>query len=85
MLEQLGHSNSDSLKYLIRDIFVVDRLEQIVFSTMSGFDSNTYWVELMGVKIIMVPNHKKNPIDSEGNIDWNKVNRIKIINIEVND
>jgi hypothetical protein len=34
-----------------------------------------------GFQIVLVPNHRNNPRDAAGRVDWGKVGRIKIMRI----
>jgi hypothetical protein len=34
-----------------------------------------------GFRLLLIPNHVKNPRDENGRVDWKKVRRVKIVEI----
>jgi hypothetical protein len=50
---------------------------------LDGSDRNDMAVDLCdGYRLVFAANHRKNPMTSSGEVDWQRVSRVKILRIE---
>ena len=83
---ELGGAAAEVLKHRLADMTAATSVSDLVAGrprVLEGTPRDQMAVELCeGYVITFVANHTKNPITEPGDMDWKRVNRIKILRIE---
>lgn len=86
---KFGQIQADKLKRRLADIHAAENVNDLVAGNprvLAGTDNQKYSLNIDSkVSLILCANHITNPVSESGQIDWSKVNRIKIIEITNND
>jgi hypothetical protein len=81
---KLGNVAAEKLKHRLADLRAVSSVKDLVAGKPREVEG-TIIVDLCNDhRIILCANHNSNPLLHTGSIDWSKVNRVKILRIEVN-
>lgn len=81
---KLGSEAAEKLKHRLADLRAVSSVKDLVAGRPREVEG-TIIVDLCNdYCIILCANHNSNPLLDTGAIDWSKVNRVKILRIEVN-
>lgn len=85
----LGPNVAQRLKHRLADMQAAQIVKELVAGKpfeLDGTRRGQISVDLGDrYRIIFCANHNANPTTESGSVDWSKVTRIKIINIECND
>jgi hypothetical protein len=83
---QLGRSVAEILKHRLADLRAAASPKDLVAGrprVLHGGDRQYMAVDLPdGYRVVFSANHAKNPMTETGDLDWARVGRIKILNIE---
>lgn len=80
--EKLGSKLAAKLHARLFDLVSATSIYDISWASLNQLDNNTCELEIKDeIKIQFCCNHSKAPTDDSGLLDWNKIFRIKIINI----
>lgn len=86
---KLGASVARNLMRRLSDLRAVAVVSEIVAGRPREIDPNgpgEYRIDLAeGYVLIFCANHPNNPILENGNIDWSKVSRVKILGVKIDD
>lgn len=86
--EKLGIEVSDSLKERLADLMAAQSPKDLVAGSprlVRSENEEFMVVDLCnGYQITFVANHPVNPVDDSGAIDWSRVSRVRITNVELN-
>ncbi len=86
---ELGPKVAEILKHRLADLLAATTINDIVVGN-PRLITNEDGQQQMGFdlidsyQIVLSANHKRNPLDKDGKIDWQKVSRVKIVQIERN-
>jgi hypothetical protein len=88
-ISELGPTVASILKHRLADLNAATSVSEILVGhpriLMSGEFNQHIVINLCDdYQIIISANHRRNPQSGNGNIDWRKVSRIKIMRIERN-
>lgn len=82
---ELGLDVAQAIKRRLADL----RAATVIYDLLAGRPriSNTGNQELLvdlcdGYGIILAANHRDNPVTETGNVDWSRINRLKVLRIE---
>ena len=81
--EELGISTATELRKRLSDLRAAQRIKDVFFAESTNDEQDLiYKINLKNnFRLIFCANHVKNP-KKDGVIDWSKVSRVKILNIE---
>jgi toxin HigB-1 len=81
----LGEKAAKKLKARLADFRVVENVSELVVGKpceLDGVNDGKFVVHLCdGFRIIFCANHNSNPLQKSGRLDWSKVTRIKILEV----
>lgn len=84
---QLGETLASKLMARLADIMAFNNVDELIVSQILGSVINSgdhIKIEISAkFNIIFCSNHIETPLLDDGNVDWSNVNRIKILNIGV--
>lgn len=81
---EFGSSVAEILRHRLADLRAATSVEDILIGNIrhsKTTDQNMILDLRDGYKVVFSANHPKNPLDKVHNIDWSRVNRIKILSI----
>ncbi len=82
---QLGTSLALRLKTFLADLDIFNNVNELISGRIykTRFENNTFVIELSGeLEIVFSVNHLNPLLSVDNTINWSKVTRIKIINIQ---
>jgi plasmid maintenance system killer protein len=86
---KLGVKLANKLKRRLADLLAAPTAEDIIAgkpTVEKGIPHERMSVQLGdGFRLVFIANHNQNPVLKGGAVDWSKVNRIRIIEIEAED
>lgn len=88
-LNVFGEDLSSALHARLADIYAAKNIKDIIVGApikVKHGDDYIYQIRFgRGLFILLEANHVQNPLDSSGYVDWDRINRIKIISVGGND
>jgi hypothetical protein len=82
---QLGPKSAERLRRRLADLRAAESLGDILASgLLETFSSETNELsfDLLGFKLVLRINHHALPVDDLGEVEWKRVSRVKVMNIE---
>lgn len=83
---ELGPAVSEILKHRLADLLAATSVKDLIAGrprVLDGTDTQQITVDLCnGYRMVFCANHSRNPFTEAGQIDWNKVSRVKVLRIE---
>lgn len=88
-IRELGPSAAKSLKHRLADLRAAVSITDLLVGSPKivedGKDRQRLMVDLYdGYHILFSANHPENPVTADGKVDWQKVSRIKVLQIKRN-
>lgn len=81
----LGNNAAVKLKHRLADLRAVNNVTELLMGNPSQLDHSNYDLYKVSISddifIYFKANHNSNPLLPNNNVDWTKVNRIKIVKI----
>ena len=81
---RLGSERAEALRHRLADLRAASCIDGLLLQAPYPIDdSGRMALEVVeGVRIMFCPNHQRVPVDGDGKVDWSRVSRLKIIDIE---
>ena len=80
---ELGLEVAEVLKRRLADLCAATSVKDLVAGQPRELDAAHMAVDLCdGHRIVFCANHSSNPMTETGDLDWSKVNRVKVLRIE---
>jgi len=81
---RLGSERAEALRHRLADLRAASCIQDLLLQQPSAIDDlGRMALEVVeSVRIVFCPNHRRVPLDGDGKIDWSRVSRLKIIDIE---
>lgn len=87
-ISELGVEVAEVLKHRLADLQAATSVKDIIVGRLpefNGTEANHLAIYLSNKhSIVLCANHPKNPMTDTGEIDWERVSRVKILRIESN-
>lgn len=85
MVEHLGDEKAEALKVLVADLRAATSISDVVSGEIAVSKANhrdvATYISPQGIRVSMLANHRANPVDDLGVVDWSLVTRIKITEV----
>ena len=81
-IRELGHEVASALRDRLADLDSAVSIKDILVGRPQAFDTGALVIELTAAcRLLCRANHPNNPKITSGGIDWEKVSRVKIVDI----
>lgn len=83
--KELGQAVADALKERLADVRAAESIADLIVGTpqTSGTDESTLTITLtLSAKTVWTPNHVSQPCRDDGRINWDRINRVRLLSIE---
>lgn len=85
--EAVGPDDAEQLAHRLADLFSADHVSDLIAGQprSSNDDPRLLVIEIGKKRLLLAPNHQHIPRTQGGEVDWARVDRVKIVSIEGDD